>query len=450
MIHGELFPAEAFPEDPETQGKAPIYTELGVHLQFVKKLHEARIDAIGEDRYLTLDEEQNLSDAIQAGIKAEEAANNIGSRYNGCYDNDINDGKRAQYILVVANLPFAAFLARASAGILPKNNGEVHPQALPCNARSNIGTYTKICKLATPTASLEDRTQVAMEALWDAAKMFIPYNKASEGPNNATTKQHRVKFSTYAAWRIQTKLQLHAATEVRGWDVAPHILNQYYQAIAESNFHGVEPRSIRHIRGGSSKIGQHPSTVFEGRIGVTLDEAGKWVAAEEEDVLGEKTQLKLEDIAPSMKEDGLDSVERSVAFILMRDKISLVLDSLPEREARIIKMRFGLDGNNISTLDDVGREFNITRERVRQIESKIMSKLRHHSKSTELWKVYDYYLQSLSVTAPNVLGALISETQNIRTQRTIAHPYEEPENSRPAELEPWQAYLGDDWDEFVA
>jgi RNA polymerase primary sigma factor len=69
---------------------------------------------------------------------------------------------------------------------------------------------------------------------------------------------------------------------------------------------------------------------------------------------------------------------------LLRDKVEQVLDTLPPREARILRMRFGLDDGRAYTLEEVGQKFGLTRERIRQIESKALSRLRHPRRARQL------------------------------------------------------------------
>ncbi|NBU31418.1 MAG: RNA polymerase sigma factor, partial [Actinobacteria bacterium] len=79
----------------------------------------------------------------------------------------------------------------------------------------------------------------------------------------------------------------------------------------------------------------------------------------------------------------------AVTRIMLSQQIEQLLHNLPEREAGVIRMRFGLDDGQIHTLDDIGKRYNVTRERIRQIESKTMSKLRHPSRSQVLRDFFD-------------------------------------------------------------
>ena len=80
----------------------------------------------------------------------------------------------------------------------------------------------------------------------------------------------------------------------------------------------------------------------------------------------------------------------AASFILLQEQLGSVLHTLSEREKKVIELRFGLADGHPRTLEEVGREFGVTRERIRQIESKTLSKLRHPSRSQRL---RDFYLE---------------------------------------------------------
>ena len=83
------------------------------------------------------------------------------------------------------------------------------------------------------------------------------------------------------------------------------------------------------------------------------------------------------------------SPESSVLDIILRETVNQILDTLTPREHRVVTLRFGLDDNRIRTLEEVGHEFNVTRERIRQIEAKALVKLRHTSRSAQLRPFYE-------------------------------------------------------------
>jgi len=82
-------------------------------------------------------------------------------------------------------------------------------------------------------------------------------------------------------------------------------------------------------------------------------------------------------------EDAPAPAERA-SFTLLKEQLEDVLDTLTEREEKVLRLRFGLDDGRSRTLEEVGKEFNVTRERIRQIEAKALRKLRHPSRSKKL------------------------------------------------------------------
>ena len=97
--------------------------------------------------------------------------------------------------------------------------------------------------------------------------------------------------------------------------------------------------------------------------------------------IGEEEDSHLGDFIPD--EDALAPAE-AAAYSLLKDQIEEVLESLNEREQKVLKLRFGLEDGRARTLEEVGKEFDVTRERIRQIEAKALRKLRHPSRSKKL------------------------------------------------------------------
>ena len=97
--------------------------------------------------------------------------------------------------------------------------------------------------------------------------------------------------------------------------------------------------------------------------------------------IGEEDDSHLGDFIP---DDDAPAPAEAVASTLLKEQLMEVLASLTPREARVLRLRYGLDDGKARTLEEVGREFNVTRERIRQIEAKALRKLRHPSRSKKL------------------------------------------------------------------
>jgi RNA polymerase primary sigma factor len=186
------------------------------------------------------------------------------------------------------------------------------------------------------------------------------------------------KFSTYATWWIRQAITRAIADQARTIRVPVHMVETINKlARVQRQLHqelgreataeeiaaemGLEPDRVAEIQ----RIAQEPVSL-QSPIG------------EEESDLGDF----IEDA------DAVVPIE-AAAFIMLQDQLERVLDDLAEREQRIIQLRFGLSDGHPRTLEEVGREFGVTRERIRQIESKTLAKLRHPSRAQMLREYLD-------------------------------------------------------------
>ncbi len=186
------------------------------------------------------------------------------------------------------------------------------------------------------------------------------------------------KFSTYATWWIRQAITRAIADQARTIRVPVHMVETINKlARVQRQLHqelgreatpeeiaaemGIEPERVADIQ----RIAQEPVSL-QSPIG------------EEESDLGDF----IEDA------DAVVPIE-AAAFIMLQDQLERVLDELSRREQRIIQLRFGLTDGHPRTLEEVGREFGVTRERIRQIESKTLAKLRHPSRAQMLREYLD-------------------------------------------------------------
>jgi RNA polymerase primary sigma factor len=186
------------------------------------------------------------------------------------------------------------------------------------------------------------------------------------------------KFSTYATWWIRQAITRAIADQARTIRVPVHMVETINKlARVQRQLHqelgreasaeeiaaemGLEPERVAEIQ----RIAQEPVSL-QSPIG------------EEESDLGDF----IEDA------DAVVPIE-AAAFIMLQDQLERVLDQLAQREQRIIQLRFGLTDGHPRTLEEVGREFGVTRERIRQIESKTLAKLRHPSRAQMLREFLD-------------------------------------------------------------
>lgn len=182
------------------------------------------------------------------------------------------------------------------------------------------------------------------------------------------------KFSTYATWWIRQAITRAIADQARTIRIPVHMVEtinklvriqrQLVQELGREPFPeeigeqmNLSPDKVREIL----KIAQEPVSL--------------------ETPIGEEDDSHLGDF---IEDDGATSPAEHTAYALLREQLEEVLDTLTDREENVLRLRFGLDDGNVRTLEQVGKVFGVTRERIRQIEAKALRKLRHPSRSKQL------------------------------------------------------------------
>lgn len=182
------------------------------------------------------------------------------------------------------------------------------------------------------------------------------------------------KFSTYATWWIRQAITRAIADQARTIRIPVHMVETINKLIRVSRQllqeYGREPRpdeiaaemdlpeeKVREIL----KIAQEPVSL--------------------ETPIGEEEDSHLGDFIP---DEDVPAPAEAAAFSMLKEQLIEVLDTLTEREQNVLKLRFGLDDGRARTLEEVGKKFDVTRERIRQIEAKALRKLRHPSRSKKL------------------------------------------------------------------
>ena len=186
--------------------------------------------------------------------------------------------------------------------------------------------------------------------------------------------QKGYKFSTYATWWIRQAITRAIADQARTIRIPVHMVETINKLI----------RVSRQLL---QKYGRDPlpeelakeMDITEEKVREILKIAQEPVSLETP--IGEEEDSHLGDFIPD--EDALAPAE-AAAFTLLKEQLENVLKTLTSREEKVLKLRFGLDDGRARTLEEVGREFQVTRERIRQIEAKALRKLRHPSRSRQL------------------------------------------------------------------
>ena len=182
------------------------------------------------------------------------------------------------------------------------------------------------------------------------------------------------KFSTYATWWIRQAITRAIADQARTIRIPVHMVETINKLIRVS-------RQLLQELGRDPKPEEiaKEMDMSEEKVREIMKIAQDPVSLETP--IGEEEDSHLGDFIPD--EDALAPAE-AAAYSLLKYQIEEVLGSLNEREQKVLKLRFGLEDGRARTLEEVGKEFDVTRERIRQIEAKALRKLRHPSRSKKL------------------------------------------------------------------
>ncbi len=182
------------------------------------------------------------------------------------------------------------------------------------------------------------------------------------------------KFSTYATWWIRQAITRAIADQARTIRIPVHMVETINKVKKVSS-------QLLHKNG-------HEPTAEEisDELGMSVDKVREIMRVAQEPVsletpIGEEEDSHLGDFIP---DDDAPAPAEAASHTLLKEQLSEVLHSLTPREEKVLRLRFGLEDGRSRTLEEVGKEFNVTRERIRQIEAKALRKLRHPSRSKKL------------------------------------------------------------------
>ena len=182
------------------------------------------------------------------------------------------------------------------------------------------------------------------------------------------------KFSTYATWWIRQAITRAIADQARTIRIPVHMVETINKLI----------RTSRHLL---QRLGREPSTE---EIAEELEmpvEKVMEIQKIAQDPVSLETPIGEEDdshLGDFIQDEDSPAPHDSAAYTLLKEQLEEVMNTLTPREAKVLKLRFGLEDGKARTLEEVGREFEVTRERIRQIEAKALRKLRHPSRSKKL------------------------------------------------------------------
>ena len=182
------------------------------------------------------------------------------------------------------------------------------------------------------------------------------------------------KFSTYATWWIRQAITRAIADQARTIRIPVHMVETINKLI----------RVSRQLL---QELGREPTPEeIAEEMGISVERVREIQKISQEPVsletpIGEEEDSHLGDF---IQDENVPVPADAAAFTLLKEQLVEVLGTLTEREQKVLRLRFGLDDGRARTLEEVGREFNVTRERIRQIEAKALRKLRHPSRSRKL------------------------------------------------------------------
>ena len=324
--------------------------------KFYDRLESLGIDVLGDDALLPVDEDAlpELEELEEIEEVTEEEMNET----EAMADTFSTDDPVRMYLKEIGKVPL---LTPEEEQDLAKRMAEGDEEAKRRMAEANLRLVVSIAKRYVGRGMLFlDLIQEGNLGLIKAVEKF-DYTKG-------------YKFSTYATWWIRQAITRAIADQARTIRIPVHMVETINKVI----------RVSRQLL---QELGHDPSAEeIAAEMNMPVDKVRDILKIAQEPVsletpIGEEEDSHLGDFIPD--EDASEPSE-AASFSLLREQLEEVLDTLAPREKKVLELRFGIVDGRTRTLEEVGKEFNVTRERIRQIEAKALRKLRHPSRSKKL------------------------------------------------------------------
>ena len=324
--------------------------------KFYDRLESLGIDVLGDDALLPVDEDAlpELEELEEIEEVTEEEMNET----EAMADTFSTDDPVRMYLKEIGKVPL---LTPEEEQDLAKRMAEGDEEAKRRMAEANLRLVVSIAKRYVGRGMLFlDLIQEGNLGLIKAVEKF-DYTKG-------------YKFSTYATWWIRQAITRAIADQARTIRIPVHMVETINKVI----------RVSRQLL---QELGHDPSAEeIAAEMSMPVDKVRDILKIAQEPVsletpIGEEEDSHLGDFIPD--EDASEPSE-AASFSLLKEQLMEVLDTLTPREKKVLELRFGIVDGRTRTLEEVGKEFNVTRERIRQIEAKALRKLRHPSRSKKL------------------------------------------------------------------